>query len=466
MKIDFSMKSTKNISLALYERLLNNKFQVLTMHTGTGKTAIAVLTAGLLAHHVKQDINVFLIATRNKLDEGSWEDVIDQYNSLSKYKLNLIAKETPRGLIDAKKNDDYLVRDLKQMEKEGIDTKSIKQMKKWIKQTSKETTVFIIDEVQNFKNATRKQSKSLQKLLKKSKGIGIGLSATPMSNGMVQDGISYLVLNGLYKSENDFKNEHIYKQYHNDKFYRPDIFLPDGRLDENRFINLDIFNNNIDKTVFIPETKIDLKLPNTNIYNKTYQLSNSTSKKIEQCNNAYKERRYDSYMQYLMDIKKLIGADENHRNELKQIIKSNDSKQPLIFYYSNEELKAIINTLNSISYEYSIINGENSIKNIDKNNVNQAIVIQYKAGGAGIEFPKSNLSIIYGLQYSWQDTEQALGRNVRSGMSHDVKQYFLISTHPHDDNVFVALKKKKEFTEEFLEKLAIKISENYSDKLI
>src|SRR5699024_12100353 len=92
--IDFSHKNTRNVAISLYKRMIQNKykFQTLTLFTGFGKTAISVATAGIYAIHFKQDINVFIIAPRTKLDDGSWEKTIDEYNKIAKYKLNILDK--------------------------------------------------------------------------------------------------------------------------------------------------------------------------------------------------------------------------------------------------------------------------------------------------------------------------------------------------------------------------------------
>ena len=133
-------------------------------------------------------------------------------------------------------------------------------------------------------------------------------------------------------------------------------------------------------------------------------------------------------------------------------------KQPLIFYHTDAELETIQFALDKMNYKYSMINGKHKLKDVDITDTNQAIIIQYKAGGAGIEFKQSNLTIFYGLQYSWQDTEQALGRNVRRGSTHKVNQVFTVAQNPHDMKVFEALQRKENFTKAFLQELAKDVS--------
>lgn len=117
MGIDYSAQSTRTTAIALYKRMteLNSHFQMLVLGTGQGKTAISVATAGLFAVKMKQDINVFVIAPRSKLDEDSWAWTIEEYNKIAKYKLNLIEEATPQGLMRAKKNDRLHKKDIKAM---------------------------------------------------------------------------------------------------------------------------------------------------------------------------------------------------------------------------------------------------------------------------------------------------------------------------------------------------------------
>lgn len=458
-KIDFTAKSTKLVAINLAKRLEHNTFQVLVLPTGFGKTAATVATAGIIAHKMKRDVNVFVIAPRAKLDELSWEDTIEQYNNFNggmKYKLHMIDKSTPQGLGIANKNDKIPKRDLKEMPPSKV--KKMKFLKKWYEQTLERPTIFLIDEVHMFKNATAVQSKALNKLIKSS--IGIGMSATPMSNGVLQDGISYLVMNNFYTSKSNCLNTHIDKE-HYDKFYRPDVYLSNGDIDPNRFENLDLFMERIRATIYAPTVEVDFPLPEVTVYTMMYELSENTREHMALCNKNYRERRYDNFMQYLSDLTEAIGRDLTHARVLAKIILNKKPKQPLIFYNTNAELETIQFALEKIGMPYKMINGKsskNKVGNVDKSDLNQAIIIQYKAGGAAIEFKQSNMSIFYGLQYSWQDMEQSFGRNVRRGSSHKVEHIFLLASHKHDDKVFTSLQHKKEFTDRYLEELAEELS--------
>lgn len=457
--IDFSQKNTRNIAISLYKRMTENnyKYQTLTLFTGFGKTAISVATAGLYAIRFKQDINVFIVAPRTKLDDGSWEYTINEYNKIAKYKLNILDKATPQGLDVANKNDKLLKRDIKAMPKHKRE--KLKFLKDWKASTIETPTIFLIDEVQMFKNPTTNRSKALKKLM--ANGIGLGITATPMSNGLLEDGVSYLIFNDFYKSKNQFEKEHIPRGMF-DEYYKPDVYTKDHEIDPNRFIDLPLFEDRIKQTVYAPKVEVDFEMPNTQAHTVTYDLAPQTIHDMKKIHLDYKQRRYDSYMGYLSDLRRAIGSDLNHARHLAKIILANPGRQPLIFYNTNAELEAIQYALQQIHVDYKTINGHpdsDKVQDIDHSFKNQAIIIQYKAGGAGIEFKNSSMTIFYGLQYSWQDTEQAMGRNVRRGMSSDltVDHLFLVATNPHDAKVFEALERKESFTEKLLTGIAEEI---------
>lgn len=460
-KINFSDVNTQSISQKLYERISNNnyKYQTLTLFTGFGKTAISVATAGLFAQERKRDINVFIIATKRKIEDRSWEYTVQQYNETAEYKLNIMDITTHQGILVAKKNDSLAQKDIKAMRPSR--QKQLKFLKNWIKETQETPTIILVDEVQLVKNPTAKTSKALMKLMEHC--ITIGLSATPMPNGMLDDGVAYLIYNNYYKNQSDFRKQHIPPRMY-DKYYKPDVYTIDYEIDPNRFISLDEFKERIKATTFVPDVEVDFEMPNQKLHTLAYDLSQKTINEIYEMSKSYKDRRYDSYRQYLADVKRAIGRDRTHIDKMKEIIINNPDKQPLVFYETNVQLEAIETGLNELNMPYKRINGQShsdKIDEIDSSNTNQVIIIQYKSGGNSIEFTNSFVSIFYGLIYSWGDISQAMGRNIRRGMSKDsyVNQYFLLATHAHDSHIYDVIERKEEFSEDLLMELAETVSE-------
>ena len=459
-KINFLDKNTQDIARKLYNRIVENnyRYQTLTLFTGFGKTAISVATAGLFAQQEKRNINVFIIATKRKIEDKSWERTVEQYNQMAEYKLNIMEIATHQGVLVAKKNDALPQKEIKAM-RPGRQ-KELRFLKEWKKEIKETPTIILVDEVQLMKNPTAKTAKALMKLMENS--ITIGLSATPMPNGMLDDGIAYLIYNNYYKNQSDFRKQHIPPRMY-DRYYKPDVYTVDYEIDPNRFFELEEFKERIKETTFVPDVEVDFEMPNQRLHTLAYDLSQKTINNIYDMSKGYKERRYDSYRQYLSDIKRAISQDENHVVKMKEIIEEHEDKQPLIFYETNAQLEAIEKGLNEIGIPFKRINGQSNsdkIDDIDASNTKQAIVIQYKSGGNSIEFTNSFVSIFYGLIYSWGDISQAMGRNIRRGMPKDsyVNQYFLLATHPHDAHVYEVIERKEEFSE----KLLLEIAENVS----
>ena len=79
------------------------------------------------------------------------------------------------------------------------------------------------------------------------------------------------------------------------------------------------------------------------------------------------------------------------------------------------------------------------------------VLIQYKAGGAAIEFPHAYSSIYFMPTYSYENYKQTLGRNRRNGMTHPVKYYKIIANNTLDDYIWHdILDNKKTFSNKLM----------------
>ena len=451
--IDFNDVNTDAISEGLKIRLLeeNNQFNVLNLGKGTGKTAIGVATAGKIARHFNKTFDVFVVAPIKKIQDGSWSSVISLYMERYPGRIRPAGEWSPDSLVNMKKADKMLKRDWK---KAGMPIK----LSEIIEQFDNNPTILIVDEVQMFKKPTSSRSKALQKLAKHA--IGIGLSATPMTNGAVEDGIGYLILNGFYKNKSQFYKEHI-PDSSLDKFYLPNVLDKYGEIDPNLFNGLEKFEDEIAKTIYTPNLINEIKLPDVVRKDVEYKLSSEGRKEIEYKAKKYRKRYYDNYVTYLADVTHTIANDKNHMKELKRIMNEYEPTCPLIFYQKNVDLEAICQSLEEINMHYFIINGKHGLSEIEPDKYeNYAVIIQYKAGSRGIEFKNSNMSIFYELTYSWQDIDQAMGRNIRRNGEGVVHQFMMVSDAAWDQHVYEAINNKRKFTRKLQEKLAEDITDD------
>lgn len=462
MKIDFSEKNTRSIAIGLYKRMIqyNSKYQNLTLFTGYGKTAISVATAGIFAVQMKQDINVFILAPKKKIEDQSFQKTIEQYNEIAEYKLNIIGCTTPQSLVIAYKNDKLLKKEIKQMS-EKVQNKLI-FFKDWKKQVDDKPTIILIDESQMFKNPTSKRGKALKKLMENA--IAIGLSANPMPNGKLDDGVGYLIYNDFYKNQQDFRDQHIPFHFF-DEYYQPQVFTKDHEIDPKKFKGLNEFNEQVKRTMYAPIVEVNFNIPQRQVHTSPYDLTQQTIDEMQDLHKEFKKGGFEWYIQYLAKVKRAIGTDRGHAQHMADTILQHPDTQPLIFYETYAELEVIEEKLQEIEMPYTIINGrtkKGTLTEFNHEDRNQAVVIQYKAGGMAIEFKKSRLSIFYSLVYSWGDIEQAMGRNVRRGESRDeiVNQIYLLATHPHDAKVFDVIERKARHSHELLEEVQEELADS------
>lgn len=335
-------------------------------------------------------------------------------------------------------------------------------------------TILVIDEVQEFKNCKSSRGKALIQVLK-TIPKALGLTAQPAPNDAL-DYVAYAVYGGFYSSYSKFLKSHITEDMqrnmrlsHASPCY--DVSCANetnkaGDFKKDGVIDIDTFWDHVNDVIFKPKVVQNFNLPTVTTIPFSYALTEETNLKIKSYLQAKKNREYDSIQACIADIRNAIGSDYNHLRQIPIILQNMKREnrpiiQPLIFYQFNSELgddpskmdendpefqKGILWALMKCGIDYHIINGKNRFKSKMRDDLNKAIVIHYKSGGAGLNFPKSNLTIFYGLTYSWQDMEQAEGRNVRRGQSHDVFQYRVSSSNPADQRMQLIIQQKQSFT--------------------
>ena len=78
------------------------------------------------------------------------------------------------------------------------------------------------------------------------------------------------------------------------------------------------------------------------------------------------------------------------------------------------------------------------------------LVVQIRAGGLGVEFTRAQYVIYYSLGFSLGDYEQSLARAHRPGQKRKVTVYHLITRGTVDEQVYAALRAKKQVVEAIL----------------
>jgi superfamily II DNA or RNA helicase len=403
--IDWDDEFTSSATRSAHELIKNDRFALLTAKTGIGKTAVAVATAGKLAEDVKKDIKVAIIAPTKAIDRESWIKHINEWNATHKYQLIVVWHTSPRGFTLAMKD------------KKNID---------FIKKEIGKTGLFIIDEVQDFKNPTSKGSRALAKLKVLNK---FALTATDITNDKLKDIASYLIIAGYYPSFNDFMNKENLKDLRNknNKFL---VYMENGEIDTNKWKEWLKIEQKWRHIHVKYDEPTNISLPK--VENRTVTIEKNTilEQDIKSVFTAQRLRSFDTPRQAYQAVSDRVYTDSERLTQIIDIVKDKNTIQPLLFYTHN----SVKNALKKLFLEQGIlwqeVSGEVKSSDFDEQKT-APVFIQYKSGGSSIEFPLSNTTIFAENQPSVARHIQAKGRNVRRGMTGIVYQYIL-----HADTFF------------------------------
>ena len=310
--------------------------------------------------------------------------------------------------------------------------------------------IIVIDEVQNYKNQTSKRSKKLQKLSMFKK---LGLSATPLTNDVVMDGGSYLIMNDDFSNKTQFMRETGLDMKVGGRFNELMIYDKSGHISPVLWEYYPTFLEKLSNVIYRPDVDLqNLDMPDVETKMHSLQFNDVLHEDMKSLAKAYQKRMFDSAIDYRMAIIERINADEDRLNEMIEIVKDENTVQPLIFYTHNAVKEAIIDRLTEEKIEYQLVSGGNSFGDVDLDK-DCPILIQYQSGSEGIEMKKSNTSIFYENQTSYRVLEQARGRNRRRGMKHEIKHHHLVSPVMFDLELFQRVNKREEISNATLDEI-------------
>lgn len=430
--VDWSDTFTESASDSASEKIKKSRFALLNAKTGVGKTSAGVATAGKLAEDVKENIPVAIIAPTSAIQRNSWIKHINAWNATHEYKLEVFWHVSPRGFTLAMKEPSNVAMVKKTLGKKGI---------------------LLIDEAHDFKNPTSKGARSLAKLNTFNK---LAITATDITNDKLRDISSYLIMAGYYTSFNNFLNKENLKQLRNksNKFL---IYNEKGEIDAKIWSEW----NEVERKW--REIHVNYKVPPLvsfpNVVEKTLKI-HSNEELISDINSvltAHRLSSYDTPKQAYQVISDRIYTDSKRISIILDIISDKNVKQPLIFYINNTVKDAIANAFLEKGISYQEVSGNTKASDFNDKDLSP-VLVQYKSGGASIEFLHSNVSIFAQNQPSIGMLNQAKGRNVRRGMTGDIHQYTLHTDVLFDTRILERQAKlieiaDKDFEKNFLDQL-------------
>lgn len=407
----------------------HSNLHVLTMPPGFGKTAISVAAAGEMQRHRKEKLPLVIVTAAPILKRETWQATVASWNA-----------EHPENTLDP-----YLITSYTKFSNLLEDPNSVRVIKRLLRKHG----LIIIDELHAYKNPTSKRSKQIQKLRDVHK---LGVTATPINNDPVFDIGSYLILAGYYRNKTDFINRTCL-QSHLDKWGNADVYTAGGEVNVDKWPAYETLMEQMKQVVYAPSVEESAAdMPNVSSEIIHIKDSDDLRRDIQSLSKAYEGRVFDSMMDYLNSLNERIYSDTSRLDEIARIVQQKYVKQPLIFYHHTQVKNAIVDHLNKHGIATREVSGDHSIAEFD-NSFTGPVLIQYLAGGVGVEFKQSNTSVFAQNHRSFTVVEQARGRNVRRGMNHHVTHYYLVCEQEYDQTIFEKTSNREEVSYKILKEI-------------
>lgn len=428
--------------LESYQR--NNKIAILTVKTGGGKTYGAIHTFG----SIMPNATLLVFTTAKIVKSKQWERSVKDYNQVMHTNLKIICT-----------NYDKLV-----------SQKSINDIYQRLRLIHFQQVVLILDEVHRIKLAGNgKISKRSTMILKLAKQPFIttvlGLSATAFSNSYL-DVAPYLVMAGYYRNKTEFLRKHI-KKY--DKYRQPVVTDDMGRITRDAFYFPEIIDAEIKSISVYVDTSQYKPLVHT--YHEYFKLNRDERHLYNMIEDAYRNKEYEYPIQARMDQERMLAQAIPTQKDIYLIGLINMQTQgifnhlvtPILIFYQYTSVCIHLRNLlhqNFPNRQIVMINGRAKVSNdvLKTPPADDAIyLVQYEAGGEGLDWQWSNISIFYESPVRYEKFVQAKGRNVRNKSQMPVVyQFELEFINTLDSERWDTNRNKKDFTNDISKRTFLK----------
>lgn len=119
--------------------------------------------------------------------------------------------------------------------------------------------------------------------------------------------------------------------------------------------------------------------------------------------------------------------------------------EPLVVFVKYlEDLRAVCEECRSGGRTCSVLCGDRKELEGWQRGDSDVIVVQQRAGGCGVDLTRACYCVYYSLSHSLGDYEQSLGRLRRPGQKKCVRYYHLVASDTVDEDIYEALRDKRE----------------------
>lgn len=294
----------------------------------------------------------------------------------------------------------------------------------------------IADECHALKNPTSKQSKAIQEI-KKSGGLFIGLSGTPMPNGWI-DFAGYSVLFGFTRNVTEFKKNYcIYQDFK-------------GFPELVKYINTDQLEYQLLRCAFKLSRDQAAELPSRRMLGVNIHMDAKTSKLYQTMRLTKKDPRTDELLDNSSRLLSVLrqSTTEARLDNLVSIV-NDTSDNVIVFYNYKSERAAILKALEKSGKNILRYDGDvhDTLPASDANIKNTVLVAHYKSASTGLNLQWANVTVYFSPTYSYQEFEQSIGRTHRNGQTKKCLYYLFNVKTTIDRTVWECLREKRDFNE-------------------
>lgn len=384
---------------------------IMAADLGTGKTLMS------LAHWQRQNTGrpLLIVGPAAKIRTGDWEEEVQNWfgpglypniTYISYEKLRMMDKDTrkPRHWQFTGARNGGVVYDV------------------------------IADECHSLKNPQSKQSKALYEI-KRSGGLFIGLSGTPMPNGWI-DFAGYSKLFGFVNGITEFKTKYcVYQDYK-------------GFPELVKYINVDKMETQLKQIAFRLSRDQAAELPDRKMIAVGINLTLKAKKLYFTC----KTTRQDPRSMELLDnssrlLSVLRQSTTDARLDSLLSVVTDTSDNVVVFYNYISERNAILKALAKTGKQILRYDGDvhDDLPASDANISNTVLVAHYKSASTGLNLQWANVTVYFSPTYSYQEFEQSIGRTHRNGQTRKCLYYLFNVRATVDRNIWDCLRNKRDF---------------------
>lgn len=399
---------------------------IMAADLGTGKTLMS------LAHWQRQNTGrpLLIVAPAAKIRTMDWEEEVQNWFFDEAIVNDVIERKFKTGR--SMPNITYI-----SYESLRLQDKETKRPRHW-KYTGARNggTVYdvIADECHSLKNPQSKQSKAIYEI-KRSGGLFIGLSGTPMPNGWI-DFAGYSKLFGFVGGITEFKRKYcVYQDYK-------------GFPELVKYINIPEMEAQLKQIAFRLSRDQAAELPDRKMIATNINLTPKANKLYQTC----KLTRQDPRSQELLDNSSRLlsvlrqSTTESRIDSLLSVV--TDTSDNIIVYYNYiSEREAILKALAKTGKRILRYDGDvhNRLPGPTSELKNVVLVAHYKSASTGLNLQWANVTVYFSPSYSYQEFEQSIGRTHRNGQTRKCLYYLFNVRATVDRNIWDCLRNKRDF---------------------